>query len=285
MPATILTRTGALIIELQVGIHAQHSTMGCCPFSHLWQLENPVLRPVQCADAEEGLRAGAYAVDITPQEFPVSSNGNMSDRQATVAHDPLHARCLVLHNGEASLAIVVCDSCMILRATSSTRPCSPRSGREFRSPTWLMSATHAHSAVTVTGVFQSEPESRYREFLVQRIADGIEQAHKQYQLARIGWTIAEDPTQVFNRRWFTKAGVENKDPFGKTGATVRMNPGFSKEVNDRPSGPIDPQIGLLAVQNLDGTPIALLANYSPHAAGGEPKRTACPPITSPSLPT
>ena len=39
----------------------------------------------------------------------------MSDRQVTAPHDPLHARCLVLDNGETALAIVVCDNCMIPR--------------------------------------------------------------------------------------------------------------------------------------------------------------------------
>ncbi|MBL8850257.1 MAG: hypothetical protein JNG89_11260 [Planctomycetaceae bacterium] len=214
------------------------------------------------------LRAGAYAADITPAYFPVSSSGNMSDRQATEAHDPLHARCLVLHNGETSLAFVVCDNCMIPRDIfdAAKTLASERTG--IPADHMLMSATHCHSGVTVTGVFQSEPEPEYREFLVQRIADGIEQAHKQYQLARIGWATAEDATQVFNRRWFTKPGAENRDPFGGTTDRVRMNPGFSKDINDRPSGPIDPQISMLAVQNLDGVPIALLANYSLHYVGG-----------------
>src|SRR5262245_7819652 len=222
----------------------------------------------QGADAKKVLRAGAYAVDITPEYFPVSSNGNIVDRQATVVHDPLHARCLVLHNGETSLAIVVCDSCKIPRDIfdAAKALASQRTGIPVTN--MLMSATHPHSAVTVTGVFQSDPEARYREFLVQRIADGIQQAHKQYQRARIGWTTAKDATQVFNRRWFTKPGVDNRDPFGKSGEAVRMNPGFDKNINDRPSGPIDPQISLLAVQNLDGTPIAVLANYSLHYVGG-----------------
>lgn len=223
----------------------------------------------RAADAPQRvLRAGAVAIDITPEYFPVSSNGGMADRQATQAHDPLHARCLVLNNGVTSLAIVVCDNCMIPRDIfdAAKSLASQRTGIPIEH--MLMSATHTHSGVTVTGVFQSDPEPRYREFLIQRIADGIEQAHKQFQLARIGWTTAEDPTQVFNRRWFTKPGVENRDPFGGTTAKVRMNPGFNKDFNDRPSGPTDPQICLLAVQNLDGVPIALLANYSLHYVGG-----------------
>ena len=52
---------------------------------------------VTAADrAKDTLRAGAYAMDITPENFPVSSNGGMRDRQVTGARDPLHARCLVL---------------------------------------------------------------------------------------------------------------------------------------------------------------------------------------------
>lgn len=226
------------------------------------------LNPAAAEPSRQVLRAGAFAVDITPEYFPVSSNGNMADRQATQAHDPLHARCLVLHNGHTGLAIVVCDNCMIPRDIFDAAKALASERTGIPAANMLMSATHTHSGVTVTGVFQSEPEPRYREFLVHRIADGIEQAHRQLQLARIGWATAEDSTQVFNRRWFTKAGVENKDPFGRTGAAVRMNPGFSKEVNDRPSGPIDPQISLLSVQNLDGVPIALLANYSLHYVGG-----------------
>lgn len=220
------------------------------------------------AQTRRVLRAGGYAADITPKYFPVSSNGSMSDRQATEAHDPLHARCLVLHNGDTGIAIVVCDNCMIPRDIFDAAKCLAAERTGIPVGNMLMSATHTHSGVTVTGVFQSVPEERYREFLIQKIADGVEQAHKQLQLARIGWAAADDPSQVFNRRWFTKEGVVNRDPFGRTDAAVRMNPGFDKDITDRPSGPIDPQIAMLSVQNLDGAPIALLANYSLHYVGG-----------------
>jgi neutral ceramidase len=56
-------------------------------------------------------RAGAYAQDITPEKFPISVNGGMADRQATMAHDRLHARCLVLDDGMTKIAFAVCDSC------------------------------------------------------------------------------------------------------------------------------------------------------------------------------
>src|SRR5215831_16279722 len=71
--------------------------------------------PLPAADAKKVFRAGAYAMDITPQMFPISVNGGMQDRQARAATDRLHARCLVLDDGTTKLAIAVCDSCMIPR--------------------------------------------------------------------------------------------------------------------------------------------------------------------------
>lgn len=220
------------------------------------------------------LRAGAYAMNIDPEQYPVSVNGGMSDRQATEAVDSLHARCLVLDDSQTQLAIVVCDSCMIPRDIfdAAKRLAEEKTG--IPASNMLMSATHAHSAVTVTGVFQSEPNEPYRRLLVKRIAAGVERAWKQREPARIGWAVGSDPSQVFNRRWFTSEGVVNTDPFDHTSDTVRMNPGFDKEVKTKPSGPVDPEVCLLCVQSRDGRPIALLANYSLHYVGGVPALSA-----------
>ena len=63
----------------------------------------------------DGIRAGAFAMDVTPTKFPISVNGNMQDVQAKSATDSLHARCLVLDDGKTKIALVVVDSCMIPR--------------------------------------------------------------------------------------------------------------------------------------------------------------------------
>lgn len=60
-------------------------------------------------------KAGAFAQDISPEELPISINGNMKDGKATMVHDRIHARCIVLDDGITKLALVVCDSCMIPR--------------------------------------------------------------------------------------------------------------------------------------------------------------------------
>ena len=223
----------------------------------------------QAADAPKVFRAGAVAVDITPQDFPVSSNGSMRDRQATGAHDPLHARCLVLDDGATRVAIVVCDSCMIPREIFDAAKRMAERDTGIAADRMLMSATHTHTAVTATGVFQSEPEEAYTRFLSERIAHAVKQAADNLEPARVGWAVGKDPSQVFNRRWFTKPGV-NTDPFGRKTDRVRMNPGYANPDATEPSGPVDPDVSLLAVESLDGRPIAALANYSLHYVGGVP---------------
>ncbi len=228
-----------------------------------------VMRGTVPADAAEKVfRAGAVAQDITPETWPVSVNGGMGDRQATKAVDPLHARCLVLDDGEGALVLVVIDSCMVPRDVldEAKKLASDKTG--IPAKRMLMSATHTHTAVTVTGVFQSDPEEEYKRFLARKIAEGVERAWKQREPAQIGWGVGSDPHQVFNRRWFTKDGVVNTDPFEGTTDKVRMNPGFDKSVTQETSGPTDPEVCLISVRSTEGRPICLLANYSLHYVGG-----------------
>jgi hypothetical protein len=220
------------------------------------------------AESAQSLRAGAFAQDITPTEFPISVNGNMSDVLATAAHDPIHARCLVLANAETMLAIVVCDSCMLPRELLDEAKRLATEKTQIPSSRILISATHAHSCPTSAGVFQSDPDEKYVRWLPEQIAKGIEQAYKQLEPARVGWATLDEPSQIYNRRWLLKPGETNEDPFGGRTDRAVMNPGYSNPKIDRPAGPIDPQISLLAVQSRAGRPVAVLANYSLHYVGG-----------------
>src|SRR6478672_2008918 len=68
------------------------------------------LAPLLHAAEPAGLRAGAAAVDITPQVFPLNMPGGFSANMAESAHDPLHARALLLADGTTTLAMVVVDN-------------------------------------------------------------------------------------------------------------------------------------------------------------------------------
>jgi hypothetical protein len=212
------------------------------------------------------LRAGAATSNITPR-LGVSINGGMSDRLAEHIHDELRARCLVLDNGQAKLAIVVCDSCMLPQSILNQAKHVAHSHTGIGIDQMLISATHAHSAPAATGVFQSEPDAEYVKTLGARIADGIRRAAHNLAPARVGWGTGSVPQHVFNRRWHMKEGVKLPDPFGGV-ARVQMNPPQASANLVRPAGPTDPQLGILSVQTAEGRPLALLANYSLHYVGG-----------------
>ncbi len=216
--------------------------------------------------ADQRLRAGAATSNISPP-LGVSLNGGMQDRTARHIHDELHARALVLQSGDTSLAIVVCDSCMLPQAILNRGKHLAHGHTGIPMDRMLISATHTHSAPTAAGVFQSEPDPKYCEFLAGRISDCIRRAVRNLAPARIGWGVGREATQVFNRRWKMRDDVELVDPFGRKDR-VKMNPPVASPELVEPAGPVDPEVGVLAVQSAEGRPLALLANYSLHYVGG-----------------
>ncbi|MCD6050378.1 MAG: Neutral/alkaline non-lysosomal ceramidase, partial [Verrucomicrobia bacterium] len=211
-------------------------------------------------------RAGAATSNITPH-LGVSINGNMQDGKATHIHDELHARCLALDDGQTKLVLVVCDSCMIPREVFDAAKKMVHEATGLPLENMMMSATHTHSAPTSGSVFQSEADADYQKFLAHRIADGIRRALNNLEPARIGWASAEEPNQVFNRRWFVKNEALYKNPFGGVDK-VKMNPPRASKDLIEPSGPIDPVVSVISLVGTNGKPIALYANYSLHYVGG-----------------
>jgi hypothetical protein len=221
------------------------------------------------------IKAGAFAMDVTPRKFPISVNGGMADRQATRANDPLHARCLVLDDGSRKLALVVVDSCMLPTPLVDAAKRIVKGKIGIGPESIVISATHTHSAPTVAGVFQSDPDEDYTRYLAEKIAEGILTAHERRTAAQVGWGVGSDSTQLFNRRWKMKAGaLPLFDPFDKGTDKVKMNPGYQNPGLDVQAGPTDPEITILSVQSADGRPLALFANYGLHYVGGYPELSA-----------
>ncbi len=215
------------------------------------------------------LRAGAATVDITPREFPLNMPGGFSANMATNAYDPLHARALVLDDGATTLAMVVVDNLGAspevieeAKALAAQRTKIPRNRI-------LVASTHTHSAPSSNTKTGRAPEVAYRQVILNGIAESIVRAHAALRPAMAGAAAHPLPEEVFNRRWFLKPGKMPVNPFGQLD-TVKMNPGTTPDVIDRPAGPIDPAVTILSVQDARRRPLALWANYSLHYVGGMP---------------
>ena len=216
--------------------------------------------------AQRQFRAGAATSNITPR-LGTSINGYFTDRRAENVHDELHARCLVLDNGETRLAIVVCDSCMIPREVMDAAKRRIQEKCALPANHILISATHTHTGPSCVSLFQSDADQPYQGFLSTRIADGVARAINNLAPARIGWGVGSVPDHVNNRRWKMKPGTIPANPFGGTNDLVKMNPPIASPDLIEPAGPTDPDVSVVSIQSPDGRPIALLANYSLHYVG------------------
>jgi neutral ceramidase len=212
-------------------------------------------------------RAGAATSNITPW-LGVSISGGFQDVKARHVHDELHARCLVLDDGETRLAFAIVDVALLGRELIDEAKSRIREHTGIPPTHVLIAATHTHSAPTTIPLAQCEPDPAYQKFLVQRVADGVRRAANQLAPARIGWGTVDVPQHVFNRRWRMKPGSVPANPFGGTNDLVRTNPGVNNADLVEPAGPTDPQVWFVSVQSTNGQPVALLADYSLHYVGG-----------------
>ncbi len=216
-------------------------------------------------------RAGAFAMDITPRQFPVIINGGMLERTANKVVDPLHARCLVLDDGATQIVLAVVDSCLIPRPIMDAAKEQASRATGIPVERMLISATHCHSAPSLVGALGTSVDEAYAKLLPGRIAAGIIRAHKSLAPARIGWAVGKDPKNVFCRRFLMKPGTAPTCPFtGHTNDQAQMNPGHQNPNAVKRTGPRDTDVSVLSVQTPDGQPVALLANYSTHYAGAPP---------------
>lgn len=220
--------------------------------------------------ADKQLLAGAATAVITPN-LGVSLCGAMQDRIAQVVHDELHARSLVLDNGETQLALVVLDLFGARKDWLAEIKHQVHSFTGLPLGNILISCTHTHSAPTTVQVFQSNSDKDYLKWAGARIADSVRIAFKRLQPARIGWAVGKEDRVIFNRRFLMKPGTKLPTPFPGVEDKVKMNPGVENPNILKPAGPTDPEIVILAVQKAtrpEGQPLALLASYGLHYVGG-----------------
>ncbi|MBT5017885.1 MAG: hypothetical protein HON04_04010 [Planctomicrobium sp.] len=214
-------------------------------------------------------RAGSATSNITPPlgELIV---GGWKPIPATHIHDELHARCLILDDGETKIGFVICDNVGIPREVFDAARQLIDEETDLDVSKLLMAATHTHSATTARGDNKAavmETLTGYQQTLARRIADGVRRALNELQPAQIAWGSADEPTELFNRRWFVTDPKMLTNPFGGVDE-VRMNPSRGSKALVRPAGPVDPEVSFISVRTVEGQPIALLANYSLHYVGG-----------------
>ncbi|MCA9178995.1 MAG: neutral/alkaline non-lysosomal ceramidase N-terminal domain-containing protein [Planctomycetales bacterium] len=195
----------------------------------------------------EPIRAGVAEVDITPPVgFPMA--GYYHERLAEGQLDPLKAKALVLRDGETAGAIVVCD--LIGIATDLSREVRRRAAEQTGIPAAniVVSATHSHTAPDYMKelwlFLGKQPQEPLRADYIRKLIDGpvaaIVEADKAAKPSQLFSGAAKQTTPVaFNRRFVMRDG------------SVQTWQKHSNPQVIRAAGPIDPEIGLLVVRDLE----------------------------------
>ena len=222
-----------------------------------------------CSAKPPLLKAGAHAVDISPEQLPAIRNGGFLQRIEDTVLDPLHARCIVFKSGSETVAIAVVDSCMIPRDVCNKA--KELANKQTGIPTnrILIASTHTHSAPSVMNMcLGTRSDPQYEAFLPPKIAEGIAVAHANLEPAKVGWTVVDAPDHTHCRRWLKHPDKYDEDPFGEKTVRAMMHPGYQNPDYLGEAGPVDSGLSLLSVQSANGNrPIGLLANYSMHYFG------------------
>lgn len=225
--------------------------------------------PMISLAAAAEFRAGAATSNITPA-LGGDIIGNFVPTEATHVHDELHARCLVLDDGQQRLALVVCDLLGLDPLVCEEAKQAITAQTKIPRDCILISATHTHSATSVLG--RERPAlvrelDDYQKFVARRIADGVVRAKNELRPAEIAFGTVDIPEHVFNRRWKMRPGTVPANPFGSVDQ-VKMNPPAGSPNLTEPAGPTDPTLSFFMIREPAGKPISVYAAYSLHYVGG-----------------
>ena len=206
-----------------------------------------LLLPAAPSAAE--LRAGIARVEITPSTFmPMYGYANRKCGPANGTHDPLFAKVLVLDAGGSRMALVTADLGSLVSDTLRREVAA-----KLGIPVLLLSASHTHSAPAFLP-FGSAPaaDDGARAYLAEverKMFGAIETASRSMFPARLG--LGRGSLQLgYNRLLLREDG--------------RARALFDN-LERVPYGPVDPEVVLLRVEDLEGRPKALLVHYAVHA--------------------
>lgn len=214
-------------------------------------------------------QAGAAIVDVTPEKLPVLVNGGMLSRSVDTVKTRVNTRAIALSDGETRIAIVVVDSCMMPRPLLDEAKAMTAEKTGIPTDHLLMSATHTHSAPSCMGCLGTDPDPNYVPFLKTKLVEAVEAALAKLQPAKVGFGKIDANEYTALRRWIRQPGKETEDPFGNLTMRAQMHSGRVWEDVTGESGPEDPDLGLISLQSKDGTPIAILGNFSMHYFGDQ----------------
>ncbi|MFO0426811.1 MAG: hypothetical protein ACK526_09630 [Planctomyces sp.] len=190
-------------------------------------------------NAEE-LLAGVARVDITNTSYQP-------------ANDPLYVKALVLRQGSTTAVIVTVDAVAIEEIGSIAKPylenvrAALKKELNILPESVLVNASHCHGYVCAD--------------VDQRTIQAVREAAGKLVPVRVGAGSGQEIRIMENRRVRLKDGRD---------ADMRRAYSMPRDEEVATIGPVDPEIGLLRLDRMDGQPFAVIYNFACHPIHGVP---------------
>ena len=191
------------------------------------------------------LQAGAAQTDITP---PLGAflTGSFNLRPAEDIDDPLYSKAVVIDNGETRVALVILDLIAVPRDIVERIRALVTEHVEIPPENVMIACTHTHTGPQTRQGGREPRDEAYIDSMIRKVSDSVRLAVRRLQPARIAWGQGEQHDISFCRRFLMKDG------------TVRTNPGHNNPDIVKPVSPIDPTVGVLYIEDLEGNPITVV---------------------------
>jgi len=186
------------------------------------------------------LKAGTGKVDIT-------------DYEAGLVNDPLYVKALVLQSGETMAVLVSVDAVAIGEIGPISNDYLPTVRSELltalklKRENILINASHCHGKVCAD--------------VAERTVKAVTQAMQSLTPVTVGIGVGHENRIMENRRLKLKSG-----------RTVDVRHAYSLPPNEEIAavGPVDPEIGILRLDRVDGGTLAVVYNFACHPIQGVP---------------
>lgn len=173
------------------------------------------------------LRAGFGRSDITPRVGSLLTGYFNRAGGSTGVHDPLHCRALALEEGGGRWALLSVEICYLNADSVAELRAAIQARTAIPASHIFIATTHTHSG----------PHDRHADNwprpLAALAADAVEQAVQSLQAARLGSGLGMLSGAGINRRWLDR--------------------------------PVDPALGVLRIDALDGRTLGLVTVFASHA--------------------
>ena len=199
------------------------------------------------------LMAGCSKVKITPP-LKTPLGGNVRDKGSQGIHDDIYVKALVLSTGKKEIALVSCALVAVTKAMVKSIRQTAEKKCDIPEKNILVCAFHTHSGPATGAIFE-EVNEPYLNSLPEKIVSSICKAKENLKKVRIRFASGEEKALPHNRRMKMGDG------------TIRMNwEDLPLDDIDKPAGPVDPELGVIVIEEIDGRMIAVLINYTCHPA-------------------